>query len=56
MLQYGSEREIKNYCKKPIDIIGKDGGFILSPRSVTDEVKPANLKAMIDFTKEYGWY
>jgi hypothetical protein len=24
--------------------------------SVVDEVKPENLKAMLDFTKEYGKY
>ncbi len=24
--------------------------------SVVDEVKPENLKAMVDFTREYGQY
>jgi hypothetical protein len=43
-------------CKKLIDVAGKGGGFILAPRSSTDEVKPANLKAMIEFTQEYGVY
>jgi uroporphyrinogen-III decarboxylase len=56
LLQYGSLQEVKDYCKKIIDIVGKDGGFILGPRSSTDEVKPENLKTMIDFTKEYGRY
>jgi hypothetical protein len=44
------------YCKKLIDVVGKGGGYILGPRSSTDEVKPENLKAMIEFTKEYGRY
>jgi len=56
ILQVGSVQDVKDYCKKLIDVVGKDGGFILSPRSSTDEVKPENLKAMIDFTQEYGVY
>jgi hypothetical protein len=56
LLQVGSEEDVIAYCRKLIDIVGKDGGYILSPRSSTDEVKPENLKAMIDFTKEYGVY
>lgn len=56
LLQTGSVQDVKDYCKCLIDKLGKDGGFILSPRSSTDEVKPENFKAMIDFTKEYGKY
>jgi hypothetical protein len=55
-LQTGTVQEVKDYCKMLIDRVGKGGGFILSPRSSTDEVNPANLKAMIDFTLEYGRY
>ncbi|HSW58959.1 MAG TPA: uroporphyrinogen decarboxylase family protein [Dehalococcoidales bacterium] len=56
LLQVGTKDEVIAYCKKLIDGVGKDGGYIISPRSSTDEVKPENLKAMIDFTKEYGVY
>ena len=56
LLQIGSVPEVKDYCRKLIDVVGKDGGYILGPRSSTDEVKPENLKAMIEFTKEYGRY
>jgi uroporphyrinogen-III decarboxylase len=56
LLQTGSVQEVKDYCKKLIDVVGKGGGYILGPRSSTDEVKPENLKAMIEFTKEYGRY
>jgi hypothetical protein len=56
LLQVGSVQDVKDHCKKLIDVVGKGGGYILSPRSSTDEVKPANLKAMIEFTKEYGVY
>jgi hypothetical protein len=56
LLQTASVQDVENYCKNLIDTVGKDGGFILSPRSSTDEVKPENLRAMIDFTHEYGVY
>jgi len=56
LLQVGTVQQVKDYCKNLIDTIGEGGGFILSPRSSTDEAKPENLKAMIDFTHEYGLY
>lgn len=56
LLQMGSVDDVKEHCKKLIDYCGKDGGYILSPRSSTDEARPENLKAMIDFTREYGVY
>ena len=56
LLQAGSVDDVKKYCKWLIDVVGKDGGLIVGPRSVVDEVKPENLKAMIDFTREYGKY
>jgi hypothetical protein len=56
LLQVGSKEDVIAHCKKLIDYCGKGGGYILSPRSSTDEVKPENLKVMIEFTKEYGKY
>ena len=56
LLQVGTVQQVKDYCKEIIDKVGEGGGFILSPRSSTDEVKPENLKAMIEFTQEYGVY
>ena len=56
LLQVGSQDDVKTYCKKLIDIVGKDGGFILCPRGTPDDAKPENLKAMVDYTREYGVY
>jgi len=56
LLQIGTPDQVKDYCKKLIDVVGKGGGFIVAARSVLDEAKPENLKAMIDFTREYGVY
>jgi len=56
ILQVGTGDDVKAKCKELIDTAGKGGGYILAPASALDEVKPENLKAMIDFTKEYGRY
>ncbi len=57
MLCTGSPQEVKDYCKKLIDVVGKGGGFILDgANGIPDEARVENVKAMIDFTKEYGVY
>ena len=56
LLQTGSQQDVRNYCKTLIDTIGRGGGFILSPRSSIDEAKPENIRAMLEFTREYGAY
>ncbi|HUI69961.1 MAG TPA: uroporphyrinogen decarboxylase family protein, partial [Spirochaetia bacterium] len=54
MLLSGQPSEVKEYCKKLITTVGKDGGFIMDSALMLDEARPENLKAMIDFTKDYG--
>lgn len=56
LLTAGSVQDVKDYCKKLIDVVGKDGGLLVCPRVAPDVAKPENLHAMIDFTKEYGVY
>ncbi|UCC17443.1 MAG: hypothetical protein JSU58_02545 [Dehalococcoidales bacterium] len=56
ILQTGTPDEVKNCCRKLIDNIGKDGGYILTAGSSIDKAKPENIKTMVDFTKEYGVY
>jgi uroporphyrinogen-III decarboxylase len=56
MLVAGTPDDVKAYCKKLIDVVGKGGGFIMDSSTVIDDAKPENVKAMIDFTKEYGVY
>ncbi len=56
VLQVGTTDDVKKICKRLIDVAGKDGGYILAPASALDEVNPENLKAMFDFTREYGVY
>jgi hypothetical protein len=56
LLNVGSPQDVKDYCKKMIDSVGKNGGYIVGNGSFIDEANPENLKMMIDFTKEYGVY
>ena len=56
LLRTGKPEEVKVYCKKLIDVAGKDGGFIMASGAVIDRAKPENLRMMIEFTKEYGVY
>jgi len=56
LLCTGTEDEVREYCRRLIDTAGKDGGFILSTGAGMEGAKPENVRAMIDFTKEYGVY
>ena len=56
ILLAGTPNDVKDYCKKLIDVVGKGGGFIMDASTNLDDAKPENLKVMIEFTKEYGRY
>ena len=50
----GTPADMEEYCKKLIDIVGKDTGFILSSGcTVPADCKYENFKAMIDTVKNY---
>jgi len=52
----GTPDEVKDYCKKTIDIAGKDGGYIMNAAATLDDARPENVRAMVDVTREYGVY
>lgn len=52
----GTPDDVRAYCKKLIDEVGRDGGFIMDTSTGVDDAKPENLKAMFQFTREYGVY
>jgi uroporphyrinogen-III decarboxylase len=56
MLITGTPDDVRQYCKKLIDVVGKDGGFIMDSSAVIDKAKLENVKAMFEFTREYGVY
>jgi uroporphyrinogen-III decarboxylase len=50
----GTPEETADYCRKLIDVVGKDTGFILSSGcTVSAECKYDNFRAMVDTAKEY---
>ncbi len=56
LLNIGTPQEVKDYARKLIDTAGKGGGYIMINGAVIEDSKPENVKAMVDFTKEYGRY
>jgi len=56
LLTLGTPEQIKAHVKKCIDVAGKGGGYIMANGAFFDDVKPENVKAIVDATKEYGVY
>jgi len=56
LLCTGTPEEVKDYCQKLIDVVGEGGGFIMDPEAPMIDENPENVKAMTEFTKEYGVY
>ena len=56
LLYAGTVQQVKDYVKMLIDVVGKDGGLIVDSGIWFDEAKHENVKAMVDYTKEYGVY
>ncbi len=52
----GTPDEIKERCRQMIDIVGKGGGFIVSPGVGVDDSNEENIRALVETTKEYGVY
>jgi len=53
LLCTASPDAVKDYCRNLMDVAGKDGGFILSTGAGMQGAKTENVKAMIDFSKNY---
>ncbi|MBC7329712.1 hypothetical protein H5T88_05055 [bacterium] len=57
LLSYGTEEEVRAYCKKIIDEVAKDGGYILDASAIIqNDAKIENIRAMTEFAREYGVY
>ncbi len=57
LLSYGTADEVRDYCKKVIDGVARDGGYIMDASAIIqNDAKVENIKAMTDFTREYGVY
>jgi hypothetical protein len=56
LLCTGTPREVKEYCRKLIEVCGEGGGFILTGGASIDKGDPGNLRAMTEAAMEYGVY
>lgn len=53
----GAPEGIERQVRERIEVIGKGGGYILSSsNSLTDDMLPGNVRAMIRALDRYGWY
>jgi uroporphyrinogen-III decarboxylase len=56
MLVTAEPKEVKEYCKRLIQEVGKGGGYLLCAGSSPENPKLENLYAIIETVNEYGWY
>ena len=57
LLAFGTPDEVRACCKKVIDGVAGDGGYIMDASAIMqDDTSIENLKAMTEFTREYGVY
>lgn len=57
LLAFGTPQDVKDHCKKVIQEVGRDGGFIMDAAAIMqDEPKVENVRAMTEATREFGVY
>ena len=57
LLAFRSPEEVRECCRKVIDGVAQDGGYIMDASAIMqNDSKVENVKAMTDFTREYGVY
>jgi uroporphyrinogen-III decarboxylase len=57
LLAFGSADEVKAQCRRLIETIGADGGYLMDASAIMqNDATIENLRAMTDATLEYGTY
>ncbi len=56
LLMTGEPREVKEHCRKLIELCAPGGGYVLSGGANIDKGNADNLRAMMEAVKEYGMY
>ncbi len=57
LLAFRTPDEVRAHCKKVIDEVARDGGYIMDASAIVqNDAKIENIRAMTDFTREYGVY
>jgi len=52
----GEPKQVKEYCRKLIEVCAPGGGFVLAGGAHVDNGNPENLRAMMEAAKEFGTY
>ena len=52
----GEPKQVKEYCRKLIEVCAPGGGFVLTGGAHVNQGNPDNLRAMTEAAKEYGRY
>jgi len=53
LLATSTPGDVKNYCRKLMQTLGSDGGFILDTATSLDDAKPENVRAMFEAAGVY---
>ena len=57
ILSFQTPDDVRAYCKKVIDGVAQDGGYIMDASAIMqNDTSIENLKALTDFTRDYGVY
>lgn len=57
LLSYGKPDQVREYAKKVIDGVARDGGYIMDASAIMQaDTSVENLRALTDYTREYGGY
>jgi len=57
LLGCGRPDDVRECCKKIIDGVARDGGYVMDAGAIVqNDAKIENIRAMTDFTREYGVY
>jgi hypothetical protein len=57
LLAFGSPDEVKACCKRILDGVARQGGYIADASAIMqDDTKPENLRAMTEAVRQYGVY
>jgi hypothetical protein len=57
LLAFGTPDQVRARCKKVIDDVARNGAYIMDASAIVqNDAKVENVRAMTDFTREYGVY
>jgi uroporphyrinogen-III decarboxylase len=56
LIQKGTPDEVREYCRRLIEVAAPGGGFLLDSGAVIYEAEEANIRAMVQTAKECGAY